>query len=156
MVSYSGPHKISINMINTITNRGQTLAIILRTTYKEKGINFFTPNEFSQQLAYMNRPSGYEIQPHVHNAVQREVQFTKEVLFIKSGKVRVDFYDNEKNYLESRILVSGDVILLAFGGHGFEMMEDSEIIEVKQGPYAGEADKTRFDPVSKDQIKIKE
>jgi len=156
MVSYSGPHKISINMINTITNKGQTLAIILRTTYKEKGINFFTPNEFSQQLAYMNRPSGYEIQPHVHNAVQREVQFTKEVLFIKSGKVRVDFYDNEKNYLESRILVSGDVILLAFGGHGFEMMEDSEIIEVKQGPYAGEADKTRFDPVSKDQIKIKE
>jgi len=143
-------------MINTITNRGQTLAIILQTTYKEKGINFSKLKEFSQQLAYMNRPSGYEIQPHVHNAVQREVQFTKEVLFIKSGKVRVDFYDNEKNYLESRILVSGDVILLAFGGHGFEMMEDSEIIEVKQGPYAGEADKTRFDPVSKDQIKIKE
>ena len=143
-------------MLNTIINKGQTLAIILRTTYKENGINFFTPNEFSQQLAYMNRPSGYEIQPHVHNAVQREVQFTKEVLFIKSGKVRVDFYDTEKNYLESRILVSGDVILLAFGGHGFEMLEDSEIIEVKQGPYEGEADKTRFDPVSKDQIKIKE
>ena len=104
----------------------------------------------------MNRPSGYEIQPHVHNAVQREVQFTKEVLFIKSGKVRVDFYDDEKNYLESRVLVSGDVILLAFGGHGFEMIDDSEIIEVKQGPYAGEADKTRLEPISNDQIKIKE
>ena len=143
-------------MLNKVINKGQTLAIILRTTYKEKGINFFTPNEFSQQLAYMNRPSGYEIQPHVHNAVQREVQFTKEVLFIKSGKVRVDFYDNEKNYLESRILVSGDVILLAFGGHGFEMMEDSEIIEVKQGPYAGDADKTRFKSISNDKIKIKE
>ncbi len=143
-------------MISSIINKGQTLAIILRTTYKEKGINFFTPNEFSQQLAYMNRPSGYEIQPHVHNAVQREVQFTKEVLFIKSGKVRVDFYDDEKNYLESRILVSGDVILLAFGGHGFEMIDDSEIIEVKQGPYVGEADKTRFESISNDQIKIKE
>ena len=83
-------------MINTITNQGQTLAIILRTTYKEKGIKFFTPNDFSQQLAYMNRPLGYEIQPHIHNAVLREVQFTKEVLFIKSGKVRVDFYDDEK------------------------------------------------------------
>ena len=143
-------------MINTITNDGQTLAIILRTTYKEKGINFFTPNEFSQQLAYMNHPSGHEIQPHLHNPVLREVQFTKEVLFIKSGKVRADFYDNEKKYLESRILVSGDVILLAFGGHGFEMIEDSEIIEVKQGPYAGEADKTRFKSVSTNQIKIKE
>ena len=142
-------------MINSIINKGKTLAIILRTTYKEKGINFFTPNEFSQQLAYMNHPSGYEIQPHLHNAVQREVQFTKEVLFIKSGKVRVDFYDDEKNYLESRILESGDVILLAFGGHGFEMIDDSEIIEVKQGPYTGEADKTRFEPISTDQIKIK-
>ena len=143
-------------MINTIKNQGKTLAIIIRTAYNEKGINFFTPDEFSQQLAYMNHPSGYEIQPHVHNVVQREVQFTKEVLFIKSGKVRVDFYDNEKNYLESRILASGDVILLAFGGHGFEMIEDSEIIEVKQGPYAGESDKTRFKAISTDQIKIKE
>ena len=143
-------------MLNKVINKGQTLAIILRTTYKEKGINFFTPNEFSQQLAYMNHPSGYEIQPHLHNAVQREVQFTKEVLFIKSGKVRVDFYDDEKNYLESRILVSGDVILLAFGGHGFEMIDDTEIIEVKQGPYTGEADKTKFEPISADQIKIME
>ena len=143
-------------MINTIKNQGKTLAIIIRTAYNEKGINFFTPDEFSQQLAYMNHPSGYEIQPHVHNVVQREVQFTKEVLFIKLGKVRVDFYDNEKNYLESRILASGDVILLAFGGHGFEMIDDSEIIEVKQGPYVGEADKTRFEPISNDQIKIKE
>jgi hypothetical protein len=104
----------------------------------------------------MNHPSGYEIQPHLHNVVQRKVQFTKEVLFIKSGKVRVDFYDNEKNYLESRILASGDVILLAFGGHGFEMIEDSEIIEVKQGPYAGESDKTRFKAISTGQILIKE
>jgi mannose-6-phosphate isomerase-like protein (cupin superfamily) len=143
-------------MINTIINKGQTLAIILRTTYKEKGINFFTPNDFSQQLAYMSHPSGYEIQPHVHNSVQREVHFTKEVLFIKSGKVRVDFYDNDKSYLESKILESGDVILLAFGGHGFEMMEDSEIIEVKQGPYEGESDKTRFKSISTDQIKFKE
>jgi hypothetical protein len=139
-------------MIETITNSGRALAILLRTTYRDDGIKFFTPDDFSQQLAYMNRPAGYVIAPHVHNAVRREVSFTKEVLFIKSGKVRIDFYDDEQNYLESRILNQGDVILLAFGGHGFEMLEASEIIEVKQGPYAGEADKTRFQPVSKEQL----
>jgi mannose-6-phosphate isomerase-like protein (cupin superfamily) len=143
-------------MIESITNGGLTLAMLLRTTYKAKGIKFFTPNDFSQQLAYMNRPEGYVIAPHVHNSVSREVQFTKEVLFIKSGKVRVDFYDDGQNYLESRILNQGDVILLAFGGHGFEMLEESEIIEVKQGPYAGEADKTRFAPVITHLIKIKD
>ena len=71
----------------------------------------------------MNRPKGYVIEPHVHNIVQREVKLMKEVLLIRSGKVRVDFYDDDRNYLESRILLKGDVILLALGGHGFEMLE---------------------------------
>lgn len=142
-------------MIEQITHKDRTLAMLLRTSFRAEGIQFFTPNDFSQQLAYMNRPQGYVIAPHVHNAVPREVQFTKEVLFIRSGKVRVDFYDDEQNYLESRILHQGDVILLAFGGHGFEMLEASEIIEVKQGPYAGESDKTRFAPVGMDLLDIK-
>jgi mannose-6-phosphate isomerase-like protein (cupin superfamily) len=133
-------------MIENVLHLGITLAVILYADFKKEGIHFFTSGEFSQQLGYMNRPQGYVIPPHVHNSVLREVQFTKEVLFIKSGKVRVDFYDEEQNYLLSRILNQGDVILLAFGGHGFEMLEPSEIIEVKQGPYAGEADKTRFAP----------
>jgi hypothetical protein len=143
-------------MIEQIIHEGKTLAMLLRTNYQAEGIQFFTPDDFSQQLAYMHRPEGYVIAPHVHNAVPREVQFTKEVLFIKSGKVRVDFYDDNQNYLESRIVTQGDVILLAYGGHGFEMLEASEIIEVKQGPYAGEADKTRFSPISVDQIRIKD
>lgn len=143
-------------MLETITQEGRTIAVILRTGYREEGIKFFTPGDFSQQLGYMNRPQGYVIPPHVHNPVLREVQFTKEVLFIKSGKVRVDFYDDDQIYLESHLLHQGDVILLAFGGHGFEILEHSEIIEVKQGPYAGEADKTRFEPISADQVRLKD
>src|SRR3989339_2254322 len=101
-------------MIESIEHNVLTLAVLLRASYKTEGIKFFTPDEFSQQLAYMSRPQGHVIQPHVHNPVLREVQFTKEVLFIRSGKVRIDFYDDEKSYLESRILNQGDVILLAF------------------------------------------
>jgi len=142
-------------MIENILHEGRALAVVLRTNHHADGIEFFTPNDFSQQLGYMNRPQGYVIPPHVHNPVPREVQFTKEVLFIKSGRVRVDFYDDHQNYLESRILEQGDVILLAFGGHGFEMLEPTEMIEVKQGPYAGEEDKTRFEPISADQLRMK-
>jgi hypothetical protein len=142
-------------MTETIQFRGKILALILRTTYHSNEINFFTPGDFSQQLGYMNRPAGYVIAPHVHNPVLREVQYTKEVLFIKSGRVRVDFYDDNQTYLESRILESGDVILLAYGGHGFEMLDPTEMIEVKQGPYAGDLDKTRFEGISADQAVIK-
>ena len=141
-------------MIEEILHNTTLLALILRAEYHADGIRFFTPNEFSQQLGYMNRPRGYVIPPHVHNPVTRKVHFTKEVLFIKAGKVRVDFYDDEQNYLESRILAQGDVILLAFGGHGFEMLEPTEMIEVKQGPYAGDTDKTRFSPVPAARVRL--
>lgn len=141
-------------MISIVKDGGTELAYILSHDHKGDGIEFFTPSEFSQQLAYMNRPRGYVISPHVHNPVLRQVQYTKEVLLIKSGRVRVDFYNDAQVYLESRILKAGDVILLAFGGHGFEMLEASEIIEVKQGPFAGEADKSRFAPVPAKQVKL--
>lgn len=142
-------------MIEPIQHGAQMIALILRAGFRQEGIRFFTPDEFSQQLGYMNRPKGYVIPPHVHNAVERKVHFTKEVLFIKSGRVRVDFYSEAREYLESRILGSGDVVLLAFGGHGFEMLEPCEMIEVKQGPYGGEEDKTRFAPVPHNQLRIK-
>lgn len=131
-------------MFERVTHKTDLLAIIIRYAYAKPGINFFTPDDFSQQLAYMNHPAGKIIPPHVHNPVQREVFYTQEVLFLKRGRLRVDFYDDERQYLESRILNAGDTILLASGGHGFEALEEIEMIEVKQGPYAGDADKTRF------------
>ena len=131
-----------------IENNGDLLAIIIKDSYSRPGISFFTAEDLSQQLAYMNHPSGTIIKPHVHNPVPREVHFTQEVLIIKRGILRVDFYDDKKTYFESRILEKGDVILLIKGGHGFEVIEEVEMVEVKQGPYAGDSDKTRFDPVS--------
>ncbi|MBS1505282.1 MAG: hypothetical protein JSS79_01440 [Bacteroidetes bacterium] len=141
-------------MFEVIKHGDSTLAMIIRASYKSAGIQFFTPGDFSQQLGYMNRAKGYVIPPHRHNLVERKVTLTQEVLYIKSGKVRVDFYDDSQNYLESRMLSVGDVILLASGGHGFEMEEDSEMIEVKQGPYCGEEDKVRFDAIHKDHVNV--
>ena len=139
-------------MIEQIIRDGKVLAIILPRDFDKPGIHFFTQDTFSQQLAYMKRPEGYVIDPHVHNPVPRNIEWTQEVLFIKSGKVRVDFYDDNRVYLESRVLLENDVILLASGGHGFVMLEESEIIEVKQGPYAGEQDKTRFKGVPEKEV----
>jgi hypothetical protein len=132
-------------MIEEINHKDQLLSIIVSSKFNEAGIHFFTPNELSQQLAYMRHPAGKVIRPHVHNSVPREVQYSQEVLILKKGKLRVDFYSEQHIYLESRVLEAGDVILLIRGGHGFEILEEVEMIEVKQGPYVGETDKTHFD-----------
>ncbi|MFY7948094.1 MAG: hypothetical protein ACOVRP_02665 [Gemmatimonas sp.] len=142
-------------MIDRVLHAGEELALILRRDFRADGIVFLTPNEYSQQLGYMNRPAGYVIPPHVHNPVAREVQYTKEVLFVKSGRLRVDFYDDDRVYLESTVLEAGDIILLAQGGHGFTMLEPTEIVEVKQGPYVGEQDKTRFAGVAPSELKLR-
>ena len=142
-------------MIEKIYEKEKLLSLIIRRNFEKNGIEFFTPDTFSQQVGYMKRPVDYVIPPHTHRGIQRDVSVTQEVLLVKSGKVRVDFYNDDQNYLESRILYPGDVVLLAYGGHGFEMLEESEIIEVKQGPYAGEQDKVRFEPISPEKLIVK-
>ncbi|MBR6255776.1 MAG: hypothetical protein IKR23_00230 [Lachnospiraceae bacterium] len=139
-------------MVEIIKKKNKTLAFIIRDGHECQGVDFITPNEYSQQVAYMHHPAGKVIDAHVHNPVHRSVMFTQEVLFIKKGKLRVDFYDEYEDYLESRVLNGGDVLLLVSGGHGFKALEELEMVEVKQGPYAGDNDKTRFTGVDEDKI----
>lgn len=138
-------YKYSGKFLEYIYEDDILLAIIIKSKFSSEGIEFFTPNDFSQQLGYMKRETGYIIQPHIHKPIERKIDYTNEVLFIKTGSLRVDFYKQDQSYIKSKILETGDIILLAQGGHGFEILEESEIIEVKQGPYAGENDKKRFD-----------
>jgi hypothetical protein len=130
--------------IEQISDGNQLLAIIISRNFNKPGTHFFTPDDLSQQLGYMRHPAGKIVEPHIHLPIVREVRYTQEVLFIKQGKLRVDLYNDRQQYLKSRILLAGDVILLATGGHGFEVIEEVEIIEVKQGPYTGNRDHTRF------------
>ena len=134
-----------------IRHEGQLLAVIVRGSFRRPGVHFFTPGNFSQQLAFMQHPKQKIIAPHLHNPVHREIEYTNEVLFLRKGKLRVDFYSEKKIYIESRVLEAQDTILLIRGGHGFEVLEEVEMLEVKQGPYAGDQDKTLFEarpPVS--------
>jgi|SRR5262245_19626172 len=142
-------------MIERIEADGVELAIILRASFNEKGTHFFTPQHFSQQLGCMRHPKGHVIEAHVHNPVSRAVRYTQEALFLRRGRLRVDFYRSDGRYCESRELSAGDVILLVSGGHGFEVLEEIEMVEVKQGPYLGDSDKTRIKGISAAEVKIR-
>jgi len=123
------------------------LAIIVRSGYSsDNAYTFFTNNNDTLQLAYIHHPTGKSVDSHIHNDIKREVYRTKEVVFVKSGILKTDFYNEDMEHICSRILEKGDVVLLSQGGHGFEVVEEVEMIVAKQGPYAGEEDKTRFYP----------
>ena len=136
---------MSNERIETITHGLEPIAMIIRAEYDEPGIQFFTPANFSQQVAYMKHPTGHRIGAHVHNLLIRQVLYTQEVLLIRKGKVKVNLFSSDKEFIGDRILTVGDLILLCGGGHSLEMLEETSMIEIKQGPFAGDGDKTRFD-----------
>lgn len=141
-----------MGQVEEVKKKNKLLAMIIRNDYDCDGVDFITPGDYSQQMAYMHHPTGKVIDAHVHNLVHRNVVMTQEVLFIKKGVLRVDFYDEYEDYLESRDLHAGDIILLVSGGHGFQVLEEVEMIEVKQGPYAGNDDKKRFAGIGPDKV----
>ncbi len=129
-----------------ISHNGKIIALIIYAEDSIPGVTFFTPPEFTQQLGFLRHPAGHHISPHTHNDVKREVIRTQEVLIIRKGKVKILLFTDDRKFFCDRILASGDVILLASGGHGVDILEDAEIIEVKQGPYINDmTDKERFD-----------
>jgi len=135
----------SSSAVEEILDGETIIAIVVRASFSEPGAHFFSESHFSQQLGVITYPAGHVIIPHVHNRVPREVMYTQETLIIREGTCRVDLYRDDRTFLTSRDLRKGDVILLSTGGHGFSIAEDCSMIEVKQGPYAGDGDKTRFE-----------
>lgn len=131
-------------MIESIDIDGKKYAIVVRAGYQPGGTEFLTSSEDTLQLGYIVYGAGKSITPHLHRDVERRIQGTPEVLYVRSGKVCTTFYNSEKVRKGEVILNTGDVILLLEGGHGFYMLEDTVLMEIKQGPYFGELDKERF------------
>ncbi len=142
-------------MIEKIKHKKKLLAIIIRKDYrKKKGITFFTPDNLNLQCGYMKHDKNHIIKPHLHLKRLNKIFYTSETIIILKGKLRVDFYDNKKNYLVSKILYSSEIISLISGGHGFKTLSPCEMIEVKQGPYSVLKDKKKFDETKLKKIKI--
>ncbi|MCX8006492.1 MAG: hypothetical protein N3B11_00010 [Coriobacteriia bacterium] len=137
--------------VEEVVDRGEgLLALIVRGWYGEPGIRFLSAPDSPQQIGVINYPVGHVIPAHVHTPIVRTVSRTQETLFVRSGAVRLDVYDEERRHMRSIVLVGGDVVHLVAGGHGLEILEPATMVEVKQGPYLGEQEKVRFEAVSDD------
>ena len=122
---------------------GNIMAIVIPTTHQANGIEFFTKDEDYMQVACMGHPAGHKIDPHYHNKFPRTVDYTCESLIIRRGRLKVTLYDDLKPIHVFQI-GSGDILTMYSGGHGFDVVEDVDMVEIKQGPYLGVNDKTRF------------
>ena len=130
--------------VERVTASGVTLAVIIRAHVAPATTTFFTPPEYKQQVGFVVYPAGGVVERHTHVPLERHLVGTSEVIVVRSGKCELDVYDDDRVLVATRLLEAGDVMLMVGGGHGFRMLEDTILLEVKQGPYTGIDEKERF------------
>lgn len=123
---------------------GKLLAQIIKRDKKVKKTAFFTSPDANLQIGHVVYPANTSIKRHLHKPILRKLDHTEEILIVKKGKCVVDLYDDKKEFVVSKRLSEGDIIILVSGGHGFRLLEDTILLEIKQGPYGGIAEKERF------------
>ena len=131
-------------MIDQIVWKGKPLCYIVRATLSPERTTFLTPAEFNLQVGYIVYPAGHEIPRHVHLPIERRIVGTGEVLLVRKGRCEIDVYTDDRQLVATRELREGDIMIMVEGGHGFRMLEDTVLLEVKQGPYPGVEEKERF------------
>ena len=143
-------------MIENIKYKKKLYALIVRKKFRKKsGVNFFTSQDATQQFGYMKHKKNHLIMPHKHNKRLTKILITTEVIILFKGILRVDFYGKKNEYLFSKKVYAGDIIMLVNGGHGFKVLKNVEMLEVKQGPYSLAADKVKFNKTDEKKIKIR-
>tara|TARA_B100001250_G_scaffold152432_1_gene130888 strand:+ start:145 stop:576 length:432 start_codon:yes stop_codon:yes gene_type:complete len=142
-------------MVKKIIYKKKLLAMILpeKKIFKP-GVNFITPDHFALQLGFISHKSNTYIKPHTHRNYLRKIKKTTEILLIRKGSIRVDFYSGKK-YLFSNVVKKNKILVLLEGSHGFKILKNCSIIEIKQGPFSMALDKEKFNKIDEKYIKIK-
>src|SRR5262245_22143192 len=120
------------------------LAFIVRAQLNPEHTTFLTPSEFEQQVGMVVYAAGGEIRRHVHRPIERRLSRTSEVILVRRGRCEIDIYNDQRELVAKRELGCGDVVIVVAGGHGYRMLEDTVLLEVKQGPYTGIDEKELF------------
>ena len=138
------PSEKKSNPLEIISDGEIPLAYIVDAGWAPERTTFLTPDHFGQQMGVIVYKAGEEIKPHVHLPITRQVEGTTECIIVREGSCEIDIFNSDRKLIAVRSLTQGTIILLLGGGHGFRMNADTILFEVKQGPYAGDADKERF------------
>ena len=135
--------------VEFIKDGDQILSLIIRASVAPEKTSFITPDEFYQQAGFVVYGQGGEIKSHTHLPIERHLVGTPETLFVRKGKLLASIYNANHEFKGEFVLNTGDVMMLVNGGHGFQVLEDTILLEIKQGPYTGLVEKEHFNDPGK-------
>jgi uncharacterized protein with PhoU and TrkA domain len=134
----------AMDNVEIIAASGKTLCYVIRQNIQPAKTVFITPPEDKQQVGFIVYPKGSVIARHIHKPWERHIVGMAEVLVVRTGHCQIEIYDGNKDFVASRDLYQSDVVIMVGGGHGFRILEDAVLLEIKQGPFLGADDKELF------------
>lgn len=135
-----------LKTMEEIKYKKRTICRIFSMNKIDKSLAFYSDNSEFLQVGTWNYDNGVTLQRHIHNILPRQINRTNELIVVMNGRIRLDLYSIEKEFIRSFELKSYDVAILMECGHGYEILEDNtKVLEVKNGPYFGpDLDRERF------------
>lgn len=134
-------------VIKLYSKRDTTLQIatIIKAGTLNSRVNV-TEDQEILQISYLNFKKNQNVLRHKHLPVYRETEGTAEGWLVLHGKFKVEIFDIDNVHLSNLILKKYEMIVLFAGGHSLtSAVNNSRIIEFKNGPYLGsEYDKLSF------------
>jgi cupin fold WbuC family metalloprotein len=131
--------------LQKITDHDDNLiALVIDINDSKESKNFYTDESNDIQFGVFNLHENEVIEKHFHPEQERSIKTTSEVLIILEGTVMASLFDKKLEFLKEITLRSGFVLITFNGGHGLKVLEDTKLLEVKQGPYNDQTDKIRF------------
>jgi len=130
--------------IERIIWNGSVKVYIIRSAYNPVRTSFASPQTANLQVGHIVYPAGSVVPKHLHKKIIRRLDRTEEVLIVKKGSCFLDIYNERKKLVVTRKVRRGDIIIIVGGGHGFRVLKDLILLEIKQGPYTGIEEKERF------------
>ncbi len=131
------------NFYREIFHESVHVATIVKPLDASDGLSFVTDDEKFLQLGIWNYKKNTQLDNHFHNEFERKSYKTNEFVFVLKGEIECNLYTEEGEFIERVLIKESEGIIQHNYAHEYKMLEDSIILESKNGPFMGvEKDKT--------------
>ena len=109
-----------------------------------EGLDFLTNDDSFVQVGTWKYEKGKILDAHYHNTFERKSYITQEVVLVLEGTIICNLYTTDGEFIASEEIKQNQLIIQFLGVHEYEIMDNSKVLEIKNGPYFGpDKDRTR-------------
>ena len=120
--------------------------IAIRVRTFGSGTTPITGPEEPLQVLGVRRRKGAEVVAHRYVQRRRITNQLQKCLLVREGRAQVTLYGTDDTPFKRVVLKTGDIFILLRGGYRLKFLAETDMVEIKSGPYYNDRDKILLKP----------